>query len=53
MLYRMLKYLVHIYKEYKQPIYQVLIYIGKDKLNMENDLYFKLDGSIGIDYKTK
>ena len=53
MLYRMLNYLAETHKEYNNPVYQVVIYIGKDKLKMQNSLYFKLDGTIGIDYKYK
>ena len=45
MLTRMLRYFVDIYETYKKPIKQYLIYIGREKLNMQNSL--KLEN---IDY---
>ena len=53
MVYRMLRYLTEIYNQYRKPIYQVLIYAGKAKLNMEDKLYFKLAEQSFIDYRYK
>ena len=39
--FRMLRYLTELYKKYKLPIIQLVIYIGKDKLNMKNKIEFK------------
>src|SRR5687768_2178205 len=33
MLFRMLRYIVEIYKSNKHPVYQIVLYIGKNKLN--------------------
>ena len=51
MVYRMLRYLCEIQRQYNKPVYQVLIYAGKSKMNMENKLYFKMAEQSYIDYR--
>ena len=47
---RMARYLIELYHQYDLPIIQVVIYIGKEKLTMKNEIKFKTLNT-RIDYK--
>jgi predicted transposase/invertase (TIGR01784 family) len=50
--FRMLRYLTEIYKKYKLPILQLVLYIGDDKMSMKNEISFDLlDTKIDYSYK--
>jgi septum formation topological specificity factor MinE len=46
MRFRMLRYLTELYKKYRLPIIQLVIYLGKDKMTMKDEIKFQA-------YKTK
>jgi len=47
---RMLRYLTELYNRYNLPVIQTVIYLGKDKLNMQDEISFKTQGT-KIEYK--
>ena len=50
--FRMLRYLTELYKKYKLPIIQLVIYIGKEKIAMEDNIKFEIKET-KIEYKYK
>jgi len=49
---RMIRYLIELYNKYNLPVIQVVLYIGKDKLRMKDNIRFKiLDTRIDYQYK--
>ena len=50
MLYRMMGYLVDIHQAYQKPVYQCVVYLGKDPVKMQNHLQFKLTEDNHLNY---
>ena len=50
MRFRMLRYLTELYKKYRLPIIQLVIYLGKDKMTMKDEIKFQAHKT-KIDYK--
>jgi predicted transposase/invertase (TIGR01784 family) len=50
--FRMLRYLTELYKKYELPIIQLVIYLGKEKMVMEDNIKFEIKDT-KIDYKYK
>ena len=48
--FRMLRYLIELHKKEKLPVIQLVVYIGKDSMNMKNGLKFEAYDT-SIDYK--
>ena len=52
MYFRMLRYLTELHKRYNLPIIQLVIYLGKDKMSMEDSINFSCYDT-KIDYRYK
>ncbi|HRF57556.1 MAG TPA: Rpn family recombination-promoting nuclease/putative transposase, partial [Campylobacterales bacterium] len=50
--FRMLRYLTEIYKTYKLPIVQLVLYLGSKKLRMKDNIAFEIEDT-KLDYKYK
>ena len=48
--FRMLRYLTELNKKEKLPVIQLVVYVGKDKMNMKNEIKFEAYKT-SIDYK--
>ncbi|MFW5990307.1 MAG: Rpn family recombination-promoting nuclease/putative transposase [Campylobacterales bacterium] len=50
--FRMLRYITEIHKLYSLPVVQLVLYIGKSKLNMKNGININIQDT-NIDYRYK
>lgn len=49
--YRMLRYCIEILEKHKLPVYQLVLYMGKEKLNMEDSVDYFFDVNNMLNYK--